>query len=159
MPHTSVFERRTVRSRLVTPEWEEAPRDAPTMAERTASFGGPQWLHEHTTLSGRCAMSHTLQAVCDTVVAHLADVSGGQARVAYMELLFKVDGDNRCGRLRFRTGGGEGGKSGQARVAYMELLFKVDGDNMCDCAHLCAGWGAGQAAKAHCADIELLVNI
>lgn len=36
-----------------------------------------------------------LQETCDVIVGHLHDVSSGQARVARMELLFKVDTNNK----------------------------------------------------------------
>ncbi|KAG1661032.1 hypothetical protein FOA52_005347 [Chlamydomonas sp. UWO 241] len=128
-PSSCVFERRTNRDRLVTPEWEQEPRTAPKMTDRVASFHAPLWQHEHTTLLGHCAMSAHLQAACDGIASHLRNVSGGATRIARMELIFKVDVNNKiwlllCSLLRLERLKGSlaplaapGGKAPPARAS------------------------------------------
>lgn len=79
---------------VTPPPSAKVPR--PPLHELVASFapGTPAWLHDHSQVT--CgAIKSRLQAQCDAVASHIADVSSGKALVCRMDLFFKVDVQNR----------------------------------------------------------------
>lgn len=91
------------RHQLAEPEVKPPPSanvPRPPLHELVASFapGTPAWLHDHSQVT--CgAIKSRLQAQCDAVASHIADVSSGRALVCRMELFFKVDVQNRYAHL------------------------------------------------------------
>ncbi|GLC76980.1 hypothetical protein PLESTF_001863200 [Pleodorina starrii] len=95
-PNACVVERRTSKAKLNDPR---VP-----LAERLAGWDGPNWLSDHTLITGT-VLHGSICRLCDNVAAHLADVSGGAVRVLRMVLFFCVDEANRiwlthCGTLK-----------------------------------------------------------